>query len=471
MINLRVIALAALLCGCGQVSTGESGGSGSGGIAPPPAPGAIVMDADPVHRANPSMSSPTDQTFQVELKSGWNAVALQTDFVTEVVADDSVVGFVTYENGQYSLGLPLTTTALNEGEGASLGVFIYATAASTLRYRGTPLEGVQYAGLEPGWNLIAPPAARTDGLMAENDSGPLELTPSIAAQVYEVSPELHYRLLDLRQPQPLDASKPYWVFTSQNILLMEKHTASPTTAITPGPPVTVRPDVPDSGFVCGPDHVDDALLRGAAYYKNVRWPTGSTLNVLFIDGNSVPDKVYQEAARLVNDSWGSCSNLTFTFTKGDSDAADKTYHIRVTFLVDKGYNSYIGTNSQYYNPSMNLSRLHTRPLGSPTFLRVVRHEFGHALGRVHEHQNPNVDINWDKEAVCKDMAGSPSYWSRQTTEYNYFRTISSDLASPFDPLSVMLYQIKPSWTTDGFSTGYATDLSDIDREYSGKAYP
>lgn len=48
---------------------------------------------------------------------------------------------------------------------------------------------------------------------------------------------------------------------------------------------------------------------------------------------------------------------------------------------------------------------------------MVVDEFGHALGILHEHQNPNVNINWDEEAVYADMARSPNFWDRNRTAY------------------------------------------------------
>ena len=46
------------------------------------------------------------------------------------------------------------------------------------------------------------------------------------------------------------------------------------------------------------------------------------------------------------------------------------------------------------------------------FRRAVLHEFGHVLGLVHEYQNPNADIPWNKAAVIKLMSGPPNYWDR-----------------------------------------------------------
>ena len=43
---------------------------------------------------------------------------------------------------------------------------------------------------------------------------------------------------------------------------------------------------------------------------------------------------------------------------------------------------------------------------------VVLHEFGHALGAIHEHLSPMADIPWDRDAVYKDLSGPPNNWDR-----------------------------------------------------------
>ena len=101
--------------------------------------------------------------------------------------------------------------------------------------------------------------------------------------------------------------------------------------------------------------------------------------------------------------------------------------------------------------------------------RVVLHEFGHALGLVHEHQLPAGGIIWDKPAVYNDLKFK---WSREKIEQNVFATIDPAEAAmtTLDPTSIMMYPIKKSWTVTGFSTGLNTKLSPIDIAFIHNMY-
>ena len=92
---------------------------------------------------------------------------------------------------------------------------------------------------------------------------------------------------------------------------------------------------------------------------------------------------------------------------------------------------------------------------------MVLHEFGHALGLIHEHQNPNRPIAWNRAAVIADLSGPPNEWDLPTIENNMFKRYDpAELSStPVDPLSIMMYPIPRSWTNDGFSAGLNSALS------------
>jgi hypothetical protein len=105
--------------------------------------------------------------------------------------------------------------------------------------------------------------------------------------------------------------------------------------------------------------------------------------------------------------------------------------------------------------------------------RVVAHEFGHAMGLIHEHQNPQKPINWNRAAVIADLSKPPNKWDLPTIENNIFKRYDPAAVSstPTDKLSIMMYPIPAAWTNDGFSAGLNRELSETDRDFIRTAYP
>ena len=92
---------------------------------------------------------------------------------------------------------------------------------------------------------------------------------------------------------------------------------------------------------------------------------------------------------------------------------------------------------------------------------VVLHEFGHALGLIREHQNPVAGIQWNREAVIRELSGPPNSWSVEEIEFNVLDPAAPEEvdATAMDKQSIMMYPIPASWTKDGFSAGFNSDLS------------
>jgi hypothetical protein len=188
------------------------------------------------------------------------------------------------------------------------------------------------------------------------------------------------------------------------------------------------------------------------------WPNGSPLQIRFMGGTSEQHDIVQQYAP----QWTNHANLNFDFN--DSLEAD----IRIAF-ADDGAWSYIGTDAKGIHvsqPTMNFGWLDEA---------VVLHEFGHAIGLAHEHQNPEGGIQWNEEAVIRDLSGPPNFWDIATIRHNVLSKYTHDQinGTNFDPESIMLYSFPAEWTLDGFHAEPNEDLSDIDIAFavSEKMYP
>jgi hypothetical protein len=170
----------------------------------------------------------------------------------------------------------------------------------------------------------------------------------------------------------------------------------------------------------------------------------------------------QNIVRKFAPSWTKHANLQFEFT--DSPNSD----IRIAF-EDDGAWSYIGTDAKSIpanEATMNFGWLDEA---------VVLHEFGHAIGLAHEHQNPDGGIQWNEAAVIEDLSGPPNNWDPETIRHNVLSKYSHDQinGTEFDPKSIMLYSFPAEWTVDGFHSEENTILSEIDKAFIAgkKMYP
>lgn len=204
----------------------------------------------------------------------------------------------------------------------------------------------------------------------------------------------------------------------------------------------------------------------AALVKGVKWRAGDKITIAFLDG----DARQQERVRQYALEWTKpgMARLTLSFTKDPAAAL-----IRISFQYDGSWST-LGTSCKQVprgQPTMNYGWL-TATSDEDEARRVVLHEFGHALGLIHEHQNPTGGIPWNKEAVYRELSGPPNNWSRETVDHNLFEPYSRKETNytRTDPASIMMYPIKKSWTTNGFSVGLNSKLSPTDERFIREQY-
>lgn len=203
-----------------------------------------------------------------------------------------------------------------------------------------------------------------------------------------------------------------------------------------------------------------------AVFAGKKWADGRTLGVYFMDGSSTQKaRVKAHALR-----WTQFANIKFDFTASKAAA-----QIRISFVADSGSWSYIGTDClgiAKTKPTMNFGWLRD-DTDEVEYERVVVHEFGHALGAIHEHQNPKGGIQWNLPAVYAYFSGPPNNWSKDEIDSNVIAKYSVDQlnASKYDPDSIMLYQFDGALIKGGKPTKFNTKLSTGDKRFIKRQYP
>lgn len=217
--------------------------------------------------------------------------------------------------------------------------------------------------------------------------------------------------------------------------------------------------------ICTERSLDGTTPRGAVL-KAKKWTPGATLKVS-LNGSTlaIRNKVIQYAKE-----WEKYANIKFNFVTNDRTAA-----IRVSFVSGDGSWSYIGTDANAIsraNATMNFGWL-TSTTTDSEYSRVVIHEFGHALGMIHEHQHPLVAIPWDKPAVYAYYAAAPNYWTQAQVDNNLFTKYSTTQTnySAYDKTSIMHYSVPNELTIGDFQVGWNTVLSATDKSFIASVYP
>jgi hypothetical protein len=200
------------------------------------------------------------------------------------------------------------------------------------------------------------------------------------------------------------------------------------------------------------------------------WEERQTLRVSFVN-RSLEDWLREEIEHYARE-WLQYANLRFVF--GNFPDAE----IRVTIFT-KTYSSKVGTDAMSVpsdqptmflgGPNGNLARVGD----AAERRRIVLHEFGHALGCIHEQARPNSPIPWDEDKVYAYYAQHHG-WDRAAVDANIFKRYAPDdlrASDTYDTTSIMQYAVDSALTRDGFSIPWNMELSDTDKEFIARAYP
>ncbi|KAK7685971.1 hypothetical protein QCA50_010781 [Cerrena zonata] len=213
--------------------------------------------------------------------------------------------------------------------------------------------------------------------------------------------------------------------------------------------------------------VDPELLplNAAFSVADNLWDIGSTITFSFLNGSPVQHAKVEQCFH----NWLSAANLKVNKVPTAGD-------VRITFAPTTSW-SLVGKKSQLVaitSATMQLSGIHPNSTTlSPGEARKILHECGHMLGLEHEHQSPASTT-----VFTRNHAATYQYYRgrlhRSLVARNVLQLVGEvDLSvySPFDCMSIMLYDIPACTTNEGHGYPKPMNLSALDRAYMIMMYP
>ncbi len=219
-------------------------------------------------------------------------------------------------------------------------------------------------------------------------------------------------------------------------------------------------------------------IRSAVSTRSNKWIPGQKLRVKFLDG----DEFLQNKVKQYAEVWEQYGNIDFVWVRsGEAE-------IRISFGLDNGSWSFVGKASKISSyikgangrefvaddsgSSMNFGWFN-RSTSEEEFRTTTLHEFGHALGLHHEHQNKNSKIEWNTEAVYQYFSTTMG-WSKEKTKFNVLDRYDDDTEKTngvYDRFSIMHYSYPPELIKGGIDLPRNTVLSDGDKKIIAEMYP
>ncbi|MDF2449448.1 MAG: hypothetical protein K0R26_1952 [Bacteroidota bacterium] len=205
-------------------------------------------------------------------------------------------------------------------------------------------------------------------------------------------------------------------------------------------------------------------LNELALIKSSMWLGYTELKVHILPHTFDPN--IDKTIEVFSNEWVPYSGIKFVFV--NALPADIIIQLNGNGI----HSSQIGTDSINFSsknqPTMNLG------IGGQTLQEFIRrpiiHEFGHALGCMHEHQSPAGNIQWNEAVVIRTL--KLQGWDEDKVRHNILNKLSNTTItnSAFDAKSIMIYPIPEDFTTNRFSVGWNTELSDQDKAFMKLAY-
>lgn len=226
-----------------------------------------------------------------------------------------------------------------------------------------------------------------------------------------------------------------------------------------------------------------AKARGVVA-RSLTWRPGQTIKVCFKAGSR---GAHERVIRVASE-WMQYANVTFDFTEDGAPRrcrGDSSEDIKIDFVDNAGWWSAYGTLARQRDPSMNLQFFgidtprysNGQPAPEKELRRIILHEFGHALGMMHEHQSPMAQCDAEMDWDAAYQMGARLGWNREQVHAQMGQLVNAIEfnMTEIDRKSIMHYSLPPNLFKRGRSSPCWVpdndDLSEQDKRFIANVYP
>lgn len=194
---------------------------------------------------------------------------------------------------------------------------------------------------------------------------------------------------------------------------------------------------------------------------------GVVLSVQFLDNPDAETRRMILSDEIGANAWGKFGNVQFRETTGQGQ-------VRIA-RGQGGYWSYLGTDNARIplnQPTMNLQGF-TSHTEVSEYRRVVKHEFGHAIGCPHEHMRREIVNLLDPNKTIAYFQRTQG-WGRAKVIQQVLTPLDEGSLlgpTPADVTSIMCYQLPGECTKSGLPITGGDDIDPSDGRYIGGIYP
>jgi hypothetical protein len=157
----------------------------------------------------------------VSLNAGWNAVGLQRQRLTSISAP-SVAGMAFYDGSAYQTRSATADAINGEGDGTRRGIWLFATAATSVVYGGATDGFGNFVNLKSGYNFVCFNSSTNvagSALQATQSGQTVPLNSVVLPQFTEIQANNTYQTVDVQTGGQLKPGRAYFIFATGNVRL------------------------------------------------------------------------------------------------------------------------------------------------------------------------------------------------------------------------------------------------------------